>query len=384
MHQVGDGELTDRLNAAIDRAIADKRIVGAVVLIARDGKPSFRRAAGFADRETTSPMRENQIFRFSSLTKPIVTAAAMALLERGRIRLEDPLTQWIPEFRPRLADGRAPIITLRQLLTHTAGLSYGFFEPADGPYHRAGVSDGLDQPGLSMDEELRRLSSAPLLFEPGTVWHYSLAMDVMGEVLARAGGAALPAIVEQLVTGPLGMRATAFHVEDARGLAVPYVDALPDPIRMSEPQIVDFAGAGISFSPKRILDQSSFPSAGAGMAGSADDMLVFLEAIRTGGAPILKSDTARAMMRNQVGELRVSMYPTAAWGFGFGGAVLVDPSLDGGPFSIGTWRWGGVYGHQWFVDPEQRISMVALTNTTVEGLVGAFTIDIVSAIYGRP
>ena len=113
MHQVGGGELTDRLNAAIDRAIADKRIVGAVVLIARDGKPSFRRAAGLADRETTSPMREKQIFRFSSLTKPIVTAAAMALLERGRIRFEDPLTQWIPEFRPEILSPRLP--TLRSV-----------------------------------------------------------------------------------------------------------------------------------------------------------------------------------------------------------------------------------------------------------------------------
>jgi CubicO group peptidase (beta-lactamase class C family) len=377
-------ELSVRLNAAIDKAIAEQRIVGAVVLVARDARSIFRRAAGLAEREASLPMREDQIFRLSSLTKPIVSAAAMALMERGRMRLDDAVSRWIPEFSPRLPDGRAAAITLRQLLTHTSGLSYGFFESADGPYHRAGVSDGLDQPGLGMDEELRRLGSAPLLFAPGSSWNYSLGLDVLGEAMARAAGSTLPAVVEQLVTGPLGMTATAFHLPDANRLAVPYVDGTPEPRRMDAQHNVAFGpGAGINFSLERIFDPTAFPSGGCGMAGTADDMLRLLETIRTGGAAILTPETTRAMMTNQIGGLRVIGYPTLAWGFGFGGAVLLDARLDGGPFSTGTWRWGGVYGHHWFVDPIERLSVVVLTNTTVEGMVGAFTTDVSNAIYGR-
>ncbi len=384
MHRTADRELSARLDAVIDRAIAERRIVGTVVLVARDGTVMFRRAAGLADREARSAMREEQVFRLSSLTKPIVSAAVMALVQQGRIRLADALERWIPEFRPRLPDGRVPAITLRALLTHTSGLSYGLSEAADGPYHRAGVSDGLDQPGLSMAEELRRLASAPLLFAPGSAWNYSLGLDVLGEVIARAAGATLPEVVERYVTGPLAMTDTVFHLASASRLAVPYVDGTPEPARMAEQHLVPFGDtAGISFSLQRIFDPTAFASGGAGMAGTADDMLVFLEAIRGGGGAILSPESARAMMSNQIDALRVTIFPTPAWGFGFGGAVLLDPALDAGPFSIGTWRWGGVYGHQWFVDPVARLTAVALTNTTVEGMVGAFTVDISNAIYGR-
>ena len=132
------------VNAAIDQALADKRIVGAVVLIAQDGKIIYRRAAGVADRERGVAMRENAVFRLASLTKPIVTAAALRLAELGRISLSDPVTRFLPAFRPALPNGAVPTITLRQLLTHTAGLAYGFLQPPDGSYHRAGVSDGFD------------------------------------------------------------------------------------------------------------------------------------------------------------------------------------------------------------------------------------------------
>jgi CubicO group peptidase (beta-lactamase class C family) len=159
-----------RIDAVIDAAIAGARIVGAVVLVARDGTLVYSRAAGAADREAQQPMRTDAIFRYSSLTKPIVSATALALIERGALGLEDALSQWIPELTPRLADGRTPLITTRHLLSHTAGFNYGFFERGDEPYLRANVSDGMDQPGLALDENLRRLNSVPLLYEPGTSW----------------------------------------------------------------------------------------------------------------------------------------------------------------------------------------------------------------------
>src|SRR5215213_2729401 len=130
------------IDSAIDRALAENRIVGAVVLVARDGEIVYRRAAGLADRERAIPMREDAVFRLASLTKPLVTAAALRMVEFGRIALADPVTKYLPDFRPALPSGEIPAITLRHLLTHTAGLSYGFMQPPDGSYHRAGVSDG--------------------------------------------------------------------------------------------------------------------------------------------------------------------------------------------------------------------------------------------------
>src|SRR5215471_20575486 len=147
-----ENALQERLDSVIDSAIAEKRIVGAGVLVARDGKVVYHRAAGLADREAGRPMADDTIFNYSSVTKPIVTAAAMKLVDQRRIGLDDPVTRWLPDFKPKLADGSTPVITLRQLLTHTAGLSYRFLEAPGGDYDRLNLSDGFDQPGLSSEE----------------------------------------------------------------------------------------------------------------------------------------------------------------------------------------------------------------------------------------
>ncbi len=375
-----DAGLNARLDSVIDRAINENRIVGAVVLVTCDGQVVYRRAAGFADREARRPMREDTIFRLASMSKTIVSAAALALVEQGRLGLDDPVQKWIPTFRPMLPDGRKPVITLRQLLTHTAGLSYGSLEAADGPYHQARVSDGMDQPGLSMEENLRRIASVPLSYEPGTAWTYSVATDVLGEVVARAGGTSLTEVVKKLVTGPLGMDDTGFVVRDRNRLAVPYADGNPEPIRMADPHLVKFGPSGILFSPSRAFDFRSFPSGGAGMVGTAGDYLVLLERLRKGGGGILRKETVRAMTTNQIGAL-VMAGGEPGWGFGFGFAVLRDRGAAKTPQSNGTYQWGGAYGHSWFVDPERRLTVVALTNTTVEGMAGRFPNEVRGAVY---
>jgi len=129
------------------------------MLIAREGELVYRRAADLADREARLPMREDAIFRYASLTKPIVAAAALALIEQGQLRLEDAVSRWLPDFRPKTPQGDDALITARQLLTHTAGLTYGCFQTLDGPYATAGISDGLSEPGLMMSAQLKRLSS---------------------------------------------------------------------------------------------------------------------------------------------------------------------------------------------------------------------------------
>ena len=176
-------------------------------------------------------MREQAVFRLASLTKPIVTAAAMRMIELGRFSLADPVTRFLPSFCPALANGDVPVITLRHLLTHTAGLSYCFMQPLDGSYHRAGVSD-RGNPGVTMEEELARIVSAGLVYPPGESWGYSVAMDVLGFVMQVVENADLDAVVRKYVCEPLRLNSIGFELKPAlRDLLVsPYADGKPAPV----------------------------------------------------------------------------------------------------------------------------------------------------------
>jgi CubicO group peptidase (beta-lactamase class C family) len=373
-----DGGARNGVGAVIDEAVSSGRIVGAVVLVSRNAQLVYRSAAGFADREAGESIRADSIFRFASLTKPIVSVAAVALLERKLLDLEDPVVKFIPSFRPKSPDGREPVITIRHLLTHTAGLTYKLFEPGAGPYHRANVSDGMDQPGLSMAENLARITSAGLLFEPGTAWGYSVATDVLGEVLARAANTSLPALISELITGPLSMRDTGFTAVEPQRLVTQYADGSPTPRRMSTHQLVPFQSGALSFAPDRLFDPKSYPSGGGGLVGTAPDFLAFLETMRNGGAPILTPKGMALLTNNAIGEMSLFL---PGWKFGLGWALLDDPSHTGTPQSRGSWTWGGVYGNLWFVDPAKGISVVILTNTSVAGMAGPFPDAIRDAVY---
>ena len=370
------------VDAAIDQALEDRRLVGAVVLVARNGELVHRRTAGSADREAGRPMAEDALFRLASVSKPIVSTAAMVLVAQERLNLDEDIERWLPEFRPRLNGGAAPAITARQLLSHTAGLGYRFFEADDrGPYALAGVSDGMDQPGITLAENLRRLSSAPLLYAPGSAWGYSLATDVLGAVIERVCGLPLAEAVQLLVTGPLGMRDTAFMARDASRLAAAYVNDTPEPRRMRELDVVAaFEGTvGIRYATARAFDADAFASGGAGMVGTAGDFMRLLEALRRGGSPLLPSALVKEMGRDQTGGLALPNAP--GFGFGLGFSVLRDPAAATSPESPGTWRWGGAYGHSWFVDHALGLSVVAFTNTLYEGMSGRFVADLRDAVY---
>lgn len=367
------------LDTAIENALTEQRIVGAVVMVARNGECIYHRAAGLSDRETGTSMTEDAVFRLASITKPIVSAALMKLVEDGRVSLDDPVTRYLPDFRPETESGERPDITLHQLLTHTSGLSYGFMEPSDGPYDQLNISDGMDQPGLSIGENLTRLTRAPLVFEPGTGWRYSLGLDVIGAVIEKVTGKSLSQAVRQIILDPLGITKTDFVAPAGVTLVTPYRDGTPEPIRMTR-QTDIFTGTSFArFNLGRALDPQSYPSGGAGMIGTAAEILMFLETIRQGGGQILKPETVAAMMADQVGQQAQTQGP--GWGFGYGWAVLADPMAANSPQSAGTIQWGGAYGHSWFVDPVRNLTVVALTNTAFEGMGGKFVFDIRDAIY---
>ncbi|MGP2751145.1 serine hydrolase domain-containing protein [Serratia bockelmannii] len=375
------GSSANAIDGAIEKALREKRLVGVVVLVAQGGEIVYRRAAGMADREAGRPMALNTLFRLASVSKPIVSTAALALMARGDMRLDEPVTRWLPDFRPRLADGTVPLLTLRHLMTHTAGLSYRFFQPEGGFYAQSAVSDGMDEAALSLPENVRRIASAPLLAPPGAAWRYSIATDVLGAVIERASGLPLAQAVNKWVTGPLAMTDTDFLAVDAARLAAAYADHPGEPRRLRQPDCLPFidGSAGFHLSPARALDPQAYASGGAGMVGSAEDFLRLLEALRQGGKPVLPTEWVAALTTNQIGDLPMPFWPGR--GFGLGITVLKDPVAAQTPESVGSWRMGGTYGHSWFVDPVRQLSVVAFTNTALEGMSGAFVGEICQAVY---
>jgi CubicO group peptidase (beta-lactamase class C family) len=175
---------------------------------------------------------------------------------------------------------------------------------------------------------------------------------------------------------------TTFRVTEAERLATPYVLEKGVSHRMGDTEIVPFGQSGVRFQPSRATDPAAYPSGGAGMSGTAGDYMKFLEAIRMDGGRILRPATARAMTSNQIGAAR-SPLAEQGWGFGFGAAVLLDPEKGKNPGKPGFWRWGGVYGTNFFVDRKSGLSVVVLTNTTLEGMNGQFPAEITRAVYAR-
>jgi CubicO group peptidase (beta-lactamase class C family) len=376
--------LSDRIDAAIDMAMAERRLVGAVVLLSLDGEIVYRRAAGFAEQEAGRDMREDTLFRLSSVSKLYVSIAAMMLVAQGRLALDEPVNTWLADFLPKLLDGSPARITLRHLLGHTSGLGYGFLEPADGPYHRAGVSDGMDLSDVSLEENVRRIASVPLLFAPGTAWTYSLATDVVGAVIASVTGVSLPEAVRELVTAPLGITDTGFAAVDAARLAVPYVNEPSGPRRMADCEIVPLweGVEGLRLSPARAFNTAAFSSGGAGMIGTAGDTLRILETLRRGGDPLLPATLVNEMSTDHAVGMDLAPWPGRGFGLGF--SILRDPMAANFLESPGTWRMGGAYGHSWSVDPAQKLSLVAFTNAGLDGQSpgGRIPQELCAAIYG--
>lgn len=381
MRSIETNHLQLFVNNVIDHTLSEKRIVGTVVQIAWKGNVVFNRAAGLADREQQRVMQEDALFRYASVTKPIVSVAALVLISQGKLQLSDLVDTWLPYFRPILPNGGHASITVHQLLTHTAGLTYRFFQEDNGTYELAGVSDGMDAARITLEANLRRVASAPLLYEPGTMWRYSIATDVLGAVIEKVTGMPLSVAVQRLVTQPLGMTDTAFVAVDEARLTAAYADHSGEPRRLREMDTIPFVEgtAGFRLAPNRALDKSAYPSGGAGMIGSAGDFLKLLETLRLGGAPILSQALVAEMTTNQIGDLNMPFWPGRGFGLGF--TLLKDPLAANTPESPGSWRMGGTYGHSWFVDPQEELSVVAFTNTALEGMSGRFTTDICEAVY---
>lgn len=359
------------VDAVMDAAIAGQKIVGAEVIAYKDGARALRRVAGHFDREAGTPMVENAIYRLASVTKPIVAATALAMVDKGLLQLDDPVSRHLAYFTPSLADGSPARIAIHHLLTHTAGLAYAY--PAD-----PSISTGLGPSDKGFEDNFSRVARQPLLFAPGTAWTYSVAIDVLGAALAAIHGGSLEAAVRQHISGPLGMAETGFFVADMGRLAKPYADGTP-PMPMGDPQMVpNETGEGPTFSPSRIFSATAFQSGGAGMAGTPEDIATFLEAMRRNGGGVIRPETAALAFSNRIGDVHRE---EPGQRFGYLGAVIDDPVAANSASARGTVNWGGVYGHSWLVDPANGITIVSMSNTALEGCTGRYPKDLIKAVY---
>ncbi|MDR1608305.1 MAG: beta-lactamase family protein [Deltaproteobacteria bacterium] len=377
------------LQKALDQVALSRielgELVGLVILVYKDGAPIYQGAAGWADREAQKPMFLEALFRLSSVSKAFTTMAAGALISRGQLELEAPLGQYLADFSPKnpdLKDPRAAQIAIKHLLTHQAGFNYTFSEKLGGPYHRLKIADGCaSSKGVTLEENLKRLAQAPLLSQPGTKYVYSVASDVLGAVIAKAYGQSLPQAMEDLVLKPLGVKDTGFVAQDQEKLTTPYRDAKPYPKRMAEPEFFKSRGdRTLTLSPTRAANPEEFPSGGCGLVSSAPSVMKLLEAIGNEGGGIVDPKVMAIFYQDLIAPAQSS----TGQGFGASWAVVTNPTAAKLAVSPGTLQWGGVYGHNWYVDRARGLSVAILTNTALKGLSGTtknLVLEAIAKVY---
>ena len=353
-----DAGKVDQLEQAFAADVAKQRIPGAVLLVARDGKVAYEKALGEQDPMTGAPMRPDSIFRIYSMTKPVVSAAAMQLVEEGRIGLDDPVAKYLPEMRDltvgterngkiELAPAKR-VMTVRDLLRHTSGITYGVFGTGlvTDLYHETRIGD----PALANAELVRRLAKLPLIAEPGTVWEYGHSTDVLGALIERVAGQPLDAVLEARIFKPLKMADTGFRVP---------LDKLD---RLSEPFDKDPDG-GATFPPLQVRYKPILLAGGHGLVSTAPDYLRFAQMLANGGeldgARILKPEMIAEMTRNQLGTIKV---PFQAYGFGLGFAVRLSDEGGSAPGRAGEYNWAGVGGTAFWVDPKEGLVAILMLN----------------------
>ena len=372
-----DSQRLASVSALVDRYVAEGKLAGAQVQVAHRGEVALRHTVGRADVASDRPLGDDAIYRIYSMTKPITSIALMQLYEQGRVLLEDPVSAYIPEFAEmQVFTGGTPTapkvrpaqtaMTVKDVLTHASGLTYGFFfqNNLDAMYREDGLGD-FQLPDYTLEEGMRRLATKPLAFDPGTAWNYSMSTDVCGRLVEVISGMGLDEYFAEHITGPLGMADTAFHVPaDKKHRFTSNYALTPD-----EPLlIVD------SFDASPYLSPPVFLSGGGGLVGTVDDYQRFVDMLLNGGEldgrRIIGRKTLEYMTINHLpegktlNELGQSLFSEAVMegmGFGLGFSTLVDPARNGAVSSGGEFAWGGAASTAFWVDPAEEITCVFMT-----------------------
>ena len=343
--------------------IANGHLAGAVVLVQQHGRPALLQSFGVRDVATQVPMTDDTIFRIYSMSKPITAAAAMMLVDDGKLRLDDPLAKYIPAFADvKVAvatdDGKAvqslqPLvrpITIEDLLRHTSGITYGFY--GDTAVRKLYAASNLFDGDIDNATFVDRLAKLPLAEQPGTLWDYGHSLDVLGRVIEVVSGQTLYQFEKQRLLDPLGMTETAFHLADP---------AKRD--RVAEPLPQDRFGAPVAGIDDPVRPRK-WESGGAGMIGTIGDYARFLQMLINGGTldgrRYLRSETVALMTTDHLGPAiaRDNFYfPGPRTGFGLGVAVRTAATP---PYAIGEYRWSGAGGTFFLADPQDDMFVIVM------------------------
>ena len=381
--QVGmSADKLERIRDVLKGEIDQGKLPGTVVMVARKGKLVYADAVGLQDKAAGKAMALDSVFRIYSMTKPLVSVAAMMLVEDGKLQLTDPVSKFLPAFKgQRVSVARADAefarltytnvaadreMTVQDLLRHTSGLAYGEITqnaPIKDAYAKAGVYlpgvRDYDSRDMTPAEQVDRLGAAPLAHQPGTVWEYSLASDVLGRVVEAASGRRLADFLDERLFKPLRMADTAFHVPAGKTS------------RLAQPLATDHA----SGQPIKVIDVSAPPkndSGGAGAVSTAADYLRFSQMLLNGGqlegVRVLSRTTVELMTSDHLGSrITAPLTPgelllgTPGYGFGLGFAVRLAPGIAGVPGSAGEFMWAGYAGTYFWVDPKEQVTAVFMS-----------------------
>ncbi|MDO8902533.1 MAG: serine hydrolase domain-containing protein [Phenylobacterium sp.] len=367
----------EAIGPALQGVVDSGDLSGFVTLVWRKGEVVQVDTIGRRDIGGDKPMTRDTIFRIASMTKPITSVAALMLLEEGRLQLEDPITRWAPEFSDmrvlKAADGpldqtvpASREITIEDLMTHRAGLAYGF--TSVGPIaqaHEKALGPALGTP-LTPDEWMKRLSELPLSYQPGARFHYSHATDVLGFIVARIEGKPLDQVLQDRIFGPLGMTDTAFHVP---------------------PEKLDRGAKLYRINPKTdAMEEVPFPyhpappvfaAGGGGLVSTADDYLKFARLMlgkgEVDGVRLLKTATVEMMTADRLTDAQkaIPFMGIPFWlgqGFGLGVSVITDPVKQAwmGAGNAGAFGWPGAFGTWWQADPQADMVLIYLIQNSIE------------------
>jgi CubicO group peptidase (beta-lactamase class C family) len=364
-------DLLKRIDSHLKDHLDKKWIPGAVAMVARKGKIIYSTNIGTSGINKQD-MKVDDIFRLASMTKPIVTTAIMMLVEEGKCVLEDPISKYIPEFKNPVvlkevnakdstytSEPSPSEITIRQLLTHTSGIGYGFTNTKVSGviYSKAKIPDGANIESATIAEKMKILAKQPLLHAPGTKWTYGLGIDVAGYLVEILSGKTLSDFCEERILKPLNMKDTHFYrPESEENRVVSVYTELNGTLMNAMP----FPQAKNLYFPTR--GAKAYFSGGSGLSGTAADYMKFMQMILNNGTlngtRILGRKSIESMSNNQIGELSINANGTK---FGLGFSVEVPQSSYHKLGSPGRLAWGGLYNTTFWIDPKEQIVAVLMT-----------------------
>lgn len=345
-----------RITDAMQADVKKNSIPGAIGVIYRKGKVAYFETAGMADVEHQKPIRPDTIFRIYSMSKPITSVGLMMLYEEGKFSLKDPVSKYLPQLAKLQVMEEGPSgtrlvkpqreVTIQDLLRHTAGMSYGLFSKSavDDEYNKV---QPLSAPNL--DEFISRMGQLPLRYQPGTRWHYSVAVDVQGKLIEAISGMRFDKYLEERIFKPLGMVDTGFVVPKSKQarFAQMYGFTKDGKMEPADPKM----SAGYFNEDLRMF------SGGGGMVSTTSDYLRFCRMLLNGGeldgARILGRKTVELMSRDHLNE--IPGREESGYGFGLGFAVHLNPGKSGLNGSVGEYNWGGLAGTKFWIDPKENL-----------------------------